>query len=112
MLTFTNSQGHTNCFRLLGTAKPVSQTTNLISENTSLITNNTSLLGGMDTCSFYSGPSDETIMAYGDSYESCGSVAYSSGESCGSVAYSGSGESCGSVASSGSFSGGGCSYCC
>ena len=62
---------------------------------------------GMDSCSFYSGPSDETIMAFG---ESCGSIAYSGGgESCGSIAYSGGGESCGSIASS---SGGGCSYSC
>lgn len=113
MLTFTSSEGHTNCFRLLGTAKPAAQTTNLITENSSLITSSSSLLGGMDICSFYSGPSDEAIMAFGESYESCGSVAYAGSESCGSVAYAGGGESCGSVASSsGSFSGGGCSYCC
>ena len=84
-----------------------------------LISNTTSLLAtpngeGYDSCSFYSGPSDATIFAFGESGESCGSIAYTdSGESCGSIAFSGGSESCGSVASAGSsFSGCACSYSC
>ena len=105
-----------NCAKLLGTVTQAHEG-GLISDNTNLISTNTSLIstafseGGMDTCSFYSGPSDDTIIAFG---ESCGSVAYEgAGESCGSIAFSGAGESCGSIASSvGSSSGGGCSYSC
>ena len=70
----------------------------------------------MDTCSFYFGPSDSTILAFGESSETCGSIAYTGSESCGSIAYSGGGESSGSVAcssaSSGSSFSGGCSYSC
>lgn len=89
----------------------------LICSTTSLITNNTSLIisvadGGLDTCSFVSEPSESTIFAFGESYESSGAIAYSGSESCGSIAASSSSESCGSVASSvssgSSFSG----YCC
>lgn len=113
-LTFTASEEKQNtCFKFIGNeTKP--QATNLISNNVSLIAPSSSE-GGMDTCSFYSGPSDAAIMAFG---ESCGSVAFAgAGESCGSVAYSGGGESCGSVASASvssgsSCSGGGCSYSC
>lgn len=113
-LTFTSSEESQTCFKFIGSdTKP--KTTNLISKNTSLIVPSTSE-GGLDSCSFYSGPSDAAIMAFGESYESCGSIAFG-GESCGSIAYSGGGESCGSVASSSvssgsSFSGGGCSYSC
>ncbi len=114
MLTLNSDDKHNTCFKFIG-ADVAPKTTNLISNNTSLIAPSSSE-GGMDTCSFYSGPSDAAIVAFGESYESCGSIAYSgAGESCGSIAYSG--ESCGSVASSsvsssGSFSGGGCSYSC
>lgn len=110
-LTFTASEDKTStCFKFIGSdVKP--QTTNLISNNVSILNSND---GGNDTCSFYSGPSDATIMAFG---ESCGSIAYSGSESCGSIAYSGGGESCGSIASSSvssgaSSCGGGCSYSC
>ena len=111
-LTFTGSEEKTNaCFKFIGAdVKPKS--TNLISNTVSLLNSNDC---GNDTCSFYSGPSDATIVAFGESYESCGSIAYSGSESCGSIAYSGCGESCGSIASSSSgssFSGGGCSYSC
>ncbi len=115
MLTFTNSEERQHsAFTLLGTATP-SHSTRLISENVSLISDNTSLLSsndsGMDYCSFYSGPSDSTIIAFGEQSESAGSIANSgSSESCGSIAYTGSGESCGSVASS--FSGTSYSYSC
>ncbi len=112
-LTFTAAEEKSNaCFKFIGSdTKP--KATNLISNNVSLLNSGDC---GNDTCSFYSGPSDATIMAFGESYESCGSIAYS-GESCGSIAYSGGGESCGSVASSSvssgaSSCGGGCSYSC
>lgn len=114
-LTFTASEEKQNaCFKFIGAdTKP--KATSLISNNTSLIAPASGECG--DTCSFYSGPSDAAILAFGESYESCGSIAYNSGECCGSVAYSGGGESCGSVASTSvssgsSFSGGGCSYSC
>ena len=86
-----------------------------------LLSNTTSLLAPVngedytDSCSFYSGPSDSTIFAFGESLESCGSIAYSTGtESCGSIAYSAGTESCGSIASSSvsSCSGSACSYSC
>ena len=105
---YTEESLNSKAFSLLGTVRPSSTATHLLSDNISLILSSSSSEGGLDTCSFYSGPSDEAIMAFGESYESCGSVAYSGSESCGSVAYTGSGESCGSVA----YSGGGCSYCC
>jgi hypothetical protein len=103
-----------SAFKLLGTATPKHEG-GLISNNTSLISATLSN-GGMDYCSFYSGPSDAAIIAFGESAESCGSIAYSGSESCGSIAFSGGSESCGSVASSfsggGSFSGSCCSYSC
>lgn len=105
MLTL-NSEDKTNtCFKFIG-ADSTPKTTHLISNNTSLIV--PTVTGGCtDTCSFYSGPSDATIMAFGASSETTGSIAYSgSGESCGSIAYSGSGESCGSIASTSSVSSG------
>lgn len=111
MLTLSTEE-KSSCFKFIG-ADSAPKTTHLISDNTSLIMPSNSD-GGMDTCSFYSGPSDAAIMAFG---ESCGSIAFEGSESCGSVAYSGGGESCGSIASSsvssgGGFSGGGCSYSC
>lgn len=113
MLTVTSSdEKQSSCFKFIG-ADSTPKTTHLISTNTSLIT--PSGEGCIDTCSFYSGPSDAAIMAFG---ETCGSVAFAgSGETCGSIAYSGGGETCGSIASSsvssgGGFSGGGCSYSC
>ena len=118
MLTFTNSEEkQSQCFHLLGTGKTAPSTTHLISDNTSLISNVSSLLangGGEDTCSFYSGPSDATIMAFGEQAESCGSIAYSGeSESCGSIAFSGADTASGSISASsgGSFSGG-CSFTC
>ena len=120
MLTFTNSEDKQNqCFYLLGTAKPANSATHLISNSTSLIANVGSLLTGEaeDSCSFYSGPSDATILSFGEQAESCGSIAYEGAESCGSVAYSGGESFSASCAvsvssSSGDCSGGGCSYSC
>lgn len=112
-LTFAGSEERQNtCFKFIGANSNPNGGVQLISKNTSLIFSSTE--GCEDTCSFYSGPSEATIMAFGENYESCGSIAYSGSESCGSIAYSGAGESCGSIASassSSSFSGG-CSYSC
>ena len=119
MLAFTSSEENQNqCFHLLGTAKPANKTVQLISNNTSLISSNNSILTSencMDSCSFYSGPSDATILSFGEQAESCGSIAYDGGiESCGSIASSFSGVSCGmaSTSSGGSSFSGGCSYSC
>lgn len=112
MLTVTTNED-SGCAKLLGlTGNPKSEG--------GLICNTTSLLDtpegeGYDSCSFYSGPSDNTIFAFGESEESCGSVAFTTGgESCGSIALSTGGESCGSIASAGgcASSGGGCNYAC
>lgn len=108
MLTFTGSdEKHNNCFFQLGTGKSSKNSVHLITNQTSLLTltnplsNNSN--NGFDTCSFYSEPSDASILAYG---ETCGSIAMA-GETCGSIASAG-GETCGSIASSScgaSFSG-------
>lgn len=115
MLTFTNSEEkQSQCFHLLGTAKSANNTTHLLTNNTSLIANVSSLLSGEgeDLCSFYNGPSDDAILAFGEQAESCGSIAYEGSESCGSIAAAfDSSASCVSV-SSGACSGGGCSYSC
>ena len=114
-LTFTLSDENQNsCFKFIGANTTSSNnTTNLITNNTTLIYSAAASNCGEDTCSFYSGPSDSTIMAFG---ETCGSIAYSdAGETCGAIAYSGAGETCGSIASSSSSSSsfsGGCSYSC
>ena len=110
MLTVVTKNEESGCAKLLGLTGQKSEG--------GLICNTTSLLAtpegsGYDECSFYSGPSDAAIFAFGESGECCGSIA-SSDESCGSVAFGEGGESCGSIASSvgGSFSGGGCDYSC
>lgn len=115
MLMFCPSKDENNgCAKLLGLTGKQEHEGGLISESVSLLAPVISD-GGLDTCSFYSGPSDATIVAFGESNEACGAIAYSSdGECCGSIAYSTGGETCGSIASSGggcSF-GGGCSYSC
>lgn len=115
MLTFTGSEENT-CFKFIGANNTNSSNgIRLISNNISLISPSNNTSNGGDYCSFYSGPSDSTILSFGQSQESCGSIAYNGSESCGSIAYSGGGESCGSVAtsvSSGSSMSGGCSYSC
>ena len=70
----------TKCASLLGTVTPQHQESGgLISENTSLLAPDVS--GDCtDTCSFYSGPSDATIMAFGESCKTNGSIAYYGGE--------------------------------
>ena len=115
-LTFTSEEKQNTCFKFIGATTPSERTTHLISNNVSLLSSSFSSEGGNDTCSFYSGPSDTTIVAFGESCESAGSIAYLGSESCGSIAYTGGGESCGSVASASvstsSSVGGGCSYSC
>ena len=119
MLTVSSSdEKQSTCFKFIG-ADSATKTTHLISNNTSLISPSSGD-GGIDTCSFYSGPSDAAIISFGQACETSGSIAYSGTESCGTIAYSGGGESCGSIASAsvsvstsgGGFSGGGCSYSC
>ena len=108
MLTLTSNENQSKCFKFIGADSNQKHTTHLISNNTSLLAPSDS---DGDTCSFYSGPSDATIMAFGESTESCGSIAYAGGSE-GGFTSSVSG-SCFSAASScGSFSGGGCSYSC
>ncbi len=116
MLTVKSSEENNTCFKFIG-ADSSPKTTHLISNNTSLISPSVSE-GGNDTCSFYSGPSDATIMAFGQSCETAGSVAYSGAETCGSIAFSGC-ETSGSIASAapstscgGGFSGGSVSFSC
>ena len=121
MLTLNSTDEKQNkCFMFIG-SDTAEKSTRLISDNVSLIAAPASDGDGLDSCSFYSGPSDATIMAFGQSCETSGSIAYAGTESCGSIAYAGGGESCGSIASSSvsyssgnsSFSGGGgCSYSC
>ena len=100
-----------NCFRFIGMGGETKDSANLILS----VNNQVSLLSSdssIDTCSFYSGPTDATIVAFGETSESCGAIAYSGGsESCGSIAYSGGSESCGSIASSSSSSSSS-SVCC
>ena len=122
LASYCKSEDNSNCARLLGTVTQ-SHEGGLISDNTNLISANSSLLsetlanGGMDLCSFYSGPSEDAIFAFG---EANGYSDYSgNGETCGSIASSYGGETCGSIASSvSSFSGGcsssggACSYSC
>ena len=120
-LTFAGSDENNTCFKFIGCNTNVNNG-GLISDNTSLISNCVSLITGnsdncLDTCSFYSGPSDSAIMAFGESLETTGSLAFAGSETTGTIGYSGGVESCGSVASSSvssgaSFSGGGCSYSC
>lgn len=112
MLMFCPTKEDSKCAKLLGITSKQDNEGGLICQTTSLLAPINSD-GGVDTCSFYSGPSDATILAFGENCESCGSIAFSGdGESCGSIAYSGSSESCGSVASSGSSFSGSCSYSC
>ena len=107
MLTLSTDEKQNSCFMFIG-ADTAPKTTHLISDNTSLISA-TPDGDGTDSCSFYSGPSDATIMAFGESCETSGAIAYAgSVESCGSIASSSVSFSSGGS----SFSGGGCSYSC
>ena len=88
-LTFACSEENGGCFKFIGANTNSGKSGGLISSNTSLISTNISLISdtsgtSMDTCSFYFGPSDSTILAFGESSETCGSIAYTGSESCGS----------------------------
>ena len=118
-LTFTGSEEKQNsCFKFIGASSTNTSVSLITGESIgtiSLINPSANSDCGMDTCSFYSEPSDSTIVAFGETgWESCGSIASADSGSFGSVGYSGGGESCGTVASSSSSSGfsGGCNYSC
>ena len=107
MLTLNSNKSESKCFKFIG-ADVAPKTTHLISDTTSLLTSNGDC---EDTCSFYFGPSIATLMAYGESTESAGSIASSDcgGSSVGSSASVFTSGSAGG--SSASFSSG-CSYSC
>ncbi len=101
-----NQSAQQNCSVIIGSKEQ--KHGGLISDNTSLLSSDSS----NDVCGFYE-PSESAIMAFFESGETTGSIAYGE-ETTGSIAYFG-GETTGSVAcSSGgsSFSGGGCSFSC
>ena len=114
-LTFAGSEEkQSSCFKFIGAVSATSKNGNKVTNTVSLLAPSNNSDNNGDSCSFYSGPSDSTIIAFGESYESCGIIAYSDNNAGG---YSGGGESCGIVASSnsssgGSFSGSSCSYSC
>ena len=112
MLKLAGSDENQNTgFKFIGMDNQ-SQGVRLISDNISLIISDPTD-GCLDTCSFYSGPSDAAIIAFGESSETTGIIAYSDGSSYSSSTYSGC-ESAGCVASSStsysSSSGSGSSY--
>ena len=102
-LTFTGSEDkQINGYAFIGSEmkSPSVLIGNSESQPMSLLASNVG--GGEDTCSFYNGPTDSVIFAFGESAETSGSIAYSNGssETSGSIALSGGCESSGSVASS------------
>ena len=101
MLTLAGSEENT-CFKFIGTENKT-PSTSLLSDNSSeapvsLLASNVG--GGEDYCSFYQGPSESVIFAFGESTETSGSIAYAGGstETSGSIAMSGGCESSSSVA--------------
>ena len=118
MLTFGTDERQGSSLIFVNSASSKGGSVSLISDSSSILTTSSSLLSNNcceDFCSFYSGPSDSVILAFGESDESCGSIAYDSGIDSYS-GYSGGNESCGSIASasfsSGVSTGGCCSYSC
>lgn len=104
-LTFAGSEDKQNtCFKFIGTENKTSSTSLLSDKSSetpvSLLASNVG--GGEDYCSFYQGPSESVIFAFGESTETSGSIAYTDGstETSGSIASLGGSESVGSVASS------------
>lgn len=103
-LTFAGSEDKQNtCFKFIGADNKTPSTSVLVDKSSeapiSLLSSNDC---GEDTCSFYQGPSDSTIFAFGESTETSGAVALGTGntETSSSVAFSGGCESVGSVATS------------
>ena len=106
MLTLSSNKNQSGAFKFIGCENtPKAQTNLIFNGSTSLLSSNDE--GGLDTCSFFTEPSDALIMAFGESTESCGSIAYS-GDSSSSVSDAGSF----SVSSGSDCSSGGCSYSC
>ena len=108
-----NNNATSTCFSLF-IGGNTEHTTHLLTDNISLLSSANE--DCMDTCSFYSGPSEATIFAFGESSETAGTLADgSSSEAAGTLAFSGSCESAGTVASSvssGTSSSCACSYSC
>ena len=104
MLTLSSNKNQNGAFKFIGCENSSQTPTHLISNsNKSLLSFNDD--AGLDICSFFTEPSDESIMAFGESTESCGSIA-SAGEG---ASFSDAGSF--SVSSGGDCSGG-CSYSC
>lgn len=91
-LTFAGSEDKQNCYSFIGADLNTNSSSVLIGGHNeqpiSLLASNFG--GGEDSCSFYNGPSDSVIYAFGESTETSGSIAYtnSSTETSGSVAFS------------------------
>ena len=103
MLTLTLSEERTNnCFQLTNSSNN-SCSISLITENSSLICLSNSSNKGFDSCSFYSGPSEASILAFNENSESCGIIASNTTYS-DFGSYSGGSESCGIIASTSGFS--------
>jgi hypothetical protein len=99
IIVTTNEES--GCAKLLGLTGNTRSEGGLISSTTSLL--DTPAGEGFDLCTFYFGPSDNTIFNFGENSECGNYVASADGEPCGSIAFS----------SGGSFScGGGCDYAC
>ena len=106
-MAYLNLAGENSCLKLFGFSSSTKETTCLIGANfepVSLISSNDNL----DSCSFYSEPSDATILAFGEASESCGAIANAGSESCGAIAV-GSFSSTSFAGSS--SSGSACTYC-
>ena len=103
-LTFAGSEDKQNsCFKFIGATNKAPSTSVLVDKSSeapvSMLSSNDC---NEDTCSFYQGPSDSTILAFGESTETSGAIANASGstETSGSIATTGSDSSCAVVASS------------
>ena len=103
-LTFAGSEDKQNtCFKFIGADNKTNSTSVLVDKPSeapiSLLSSNNSC---EDTCSFYQGPSDGTIFAFGESTETSGAIAYTSDstETSGSIASIGSDSGCAVVATS------------
>ena len=103
-LTFAGSEDKQNtCFKFIGADNKTPSTSVLVDKSSeapiSLLSSNDC---GEDTCSFYQGPSDSTIFAFGESTETIGAVANAAGstETTGSLATTGSDSSCAVAATS------------
>ena len=87
MLKLSSNKNQNGAFKFMGTENsPKTQTHLIFNGSTSLLSSNDD--SGLDTCSFIAEPSDASIMAFGESTESCGSIAL--GDTSASVSDAGS----------------------